>query len=201
VLRPELTGFVTAVAMLLIVPALSAGVKLIAPAPPDPASGPIDPRGDWHAVPVDIRSAWMPVFPGAQVLKRQSFGNAAGDTIEVLTVVYRTQRQGAELVGETSSLVGDGLQEDAEQRVDSAVGAFRETAVTDASGARSLIWWRYDVAGRKLVSPFVQQLWYGVNAIVANPSASLLALRAACGADCNSARRALRSFIAGSDLR
>jgi hypothetical protein len=81
------------------------------------------------------------------------------------------------------------------------VGAFRESVVSDATGARSVIWWRYEVAGRKLVHPFAEQLWYGIDAIVWNPPASLIALHAACGADCNSARRALRAFIAGSDLR
>jgi hypothetical protein len=143
----------------------------------------------------------MPLFAAADVLKLQSFGNSAGDTVQVLRVGYQTQRQGAELVGETSSLVGEGLQPVAEQVVDSPAGAFREAEVIDVRHARSLIWWRYEVAGRKLVSPFVQQVWYGINAIAWNPSASLIGLRAACGADCNSARRTLRDFIASSDLR
>lgn len=200
-LRPELTGFVAAVATLLLVPALSAELKRAHQTPDVRESGSIDPSGGWHPLPDDIGSEWMPLFAAADVLKLQPFGNSAGDTVQVLTVVYRTQRQGAELVGETSSLVGEGLQSDAEQVVDSPAGAFREAEVIDARDARSLIWWRYEVAGRRLVSPFAQQVWYGINAIVWNPSASLIALRVACGADCNSARRVLRDFIASSDLR
>ena len=198
-LRLELTGFAAAIATLLILPALSAGLKRAAPAPAE--GGLVDPRGEWHPVPVDIRSAWLPIFAGADELRRQSFGNSAGDSVEVLTVGYRAQRQGAELWGETSSLLGDGLESVAEQTVGSAVGPFREAQVADANHASSLIWWRYEVAGRKLVSPFAQQLWYGINAIVWNPPAGLIGLRAACRPDCNSARRTLREFIASSDLR
>jgi exosortase len=200
-LRPELTGFVAAIATLLLLPGLSAALKLAHQTPAVRESGSVDPSGGWHPLPDDIGSEWMPLFAAADLLKLQSFGNSAGDTVQVLTVGYRTQRQGAELVGETSSLVGEGLQSVAEQVVDSPAGAFGEVEVIDARHARSLIWWRYEVAGRKLVSPFAQQVWYGINAIAWNPSASLIALRAACGADCNSARRPLRDFIASSDLR
>ena len=69
--------------------------------------------------------------------------------------------------------------------------------VADRTAARSLIWWRYEVAGRNLVEPFIEQLWYGINAIIWNPPAGLIALRTACAADCDSARRTLRDFVAG----
>jgi hypothetical protein len=141
------------------------------------------------------------VFAGADELRRQAFANSAGDTVEVLTVAYREQRQGAELVGETSSILGDDLQALDERLVGSATGRFREAEVVDRAGARSLIWWRYDVAARKLVGPHVQQLWYGINAIVWSPPAGLLALRSACPVDCDRARGTLRGFIASSDLR
>jgi exosortase len=200
VLRPELPGFLAVVAVLLALPALSAGAKHFAPAPARPAA-PVDPRGDWHAVPVNVRSAWMPVFVGADVMSRESFANAHGETVEALTVLYRSQRQRAQLGSATNSLFGEALQPLAQLRLDSAVGPFEETEVADASGVRSLIWWRYEVAGRTLVGPWQARLWYGINATVWNPTAGLLALRAACGADCNSARRTLRSFITGSDLR
>ena len=78
-----------------------------------------------------MRSSWLPIFAGADELRRQAFGNPAGDTVEVLSVTYRAQRQGAELVGETSSILGDELQPLAERVVKSASGAFRETEVAD----------------------------------------------------------------------
>ena len=152
-------------------------------------------------MPVDVHSSWLPIFAGADELRRQAFGNAAGDTVEVLSVAYRTQRQGAELVGETSSIFGDELQPDAERVISSASGAFRETEAVDRAQARSLIWWRYEVAGRNLVEPFAEQLWYGINAILWKPPAGLIALHTACGADCDSARRALREFVVAGGVR
>ncbi|TLY67806.1 MAG: hypothetical protein E6K35_14145 [Gammaproteobacteria bacterium] len=48
------------------------------------------------------------------------------------------------------------------------------------------------------VRPLAAQLWYGINAIVSNPPAALIAYRAACGegGDCADARRLLREFDA-----
>ena len=199
-LLPELTRFAGAVGILVALPALSAAARMAHP-PPAGAAEALDPRGTWHSVPLDEASSWLPVFSGADALQREAFGNAAGDSIEVLTVAFRTQRQGAELVGETSSLLGDGLEALAVQEVGSAAGAFRETEVADAAGARSLLWSRYQVAGRNLLGPVAQQLWYGVNAIVWRPPAGLVALHAACRPDCDGARRTLRDFVANSDLR
>jgi hypothetical protein len=99
-------------------------------------------------------------------------------------------------VGETSSLTGERLQAQAEQLVDSRAGRFRETEVRDPSGARSLIWSRYQVAGRNMVDHLTQQLWYGVNALVWKPPAGLVALRTPCQPDCGSARRSLQDFVA-----
>ena len=200
--RGQLGGFATAVAILLALPLLNVALRLSQPAPPlaQPVAL-LNPQAPWQAVPVDIRSAWLPKFAGADELQRRAFGSSADDAVEVLGVAFRTQRQGAELVGETSSLTGEGLQTRAEQVVGSAVGPFGEAEVTDRTGARSLIWWRFQVAGRNLVRPFAQQLWYGINALVWQPPAGLVALRTPCHPDCGSARRTLQEFVAHSGMR
>ena len=200
--RAQLGGLAVAVAILVALPLLNAALRLARPAPPlaDPAAL-LNPQPPWRAVPVDVRSAWLPVFAGADALQRRAFGSSGDDAVEVLGVAYRTQRQGAELVGETSSLTGEGLQALAEQVVGSAAGPFGEAEVADRGGARSLIWWRYQVAGRNLVGPFAQQLWYGVNALVWRPPAGLVALRTPCYPDCGSARRTLQEFVAHSGMR
>ncbi len=195
--HPQLMRCASSVAVLVLLPALSAAAKMAHPAPPVAGAAGVDPPARWHALPVDFRSSWMPIFAGADDLRRQSFGNPTGDTVEVLSVTYRAQRQGAELVGETSSILGDELQPLAERVVKSANGAFRESEVADRTHARSLIWWRYEVAGRNVVEPFIEQLWFGINAIIWNPPAGLIALRTACASDCDSARRTLRDFVAG----
>jgi len=200
--RAELTGMAVAVAILLALPALNTALRMTRPAAPlaHPAAS-LQPQPPWHAVPLDVRSAWLPMFPGADELQRRAFGATADDTVEVLGVAYRVQRQGAELVGETSSLMGDGLEPQAEQVVRSRAGRFDEAEVADPSGARSLIWWRYQVAGRDLVGRFNQQLWYGINALVWQPPAGLIALRTTCHSDCSSARGTLEEFSAHSDMR
>ena len=200
--RAELGGIGVAVAILLVLPALNTALRSARPAAPlaHPLAS-LNPQPPWQAVPVDVRSAWLPVFAGADELQRRAFGTAGDDTVEVLGVAYRIQRQGAELVGETSSLTGDGLQSQAEQVVRTRAGAFREAEVTDPTGARSLIWWRYQVAGRNLVGPLTQQLWYGISALVWRPPAALLALRTACHGNCGDARGTLQKFAADTDTR
>ena len=200
--KSELTGFAVAVAILFTLPLLNVALRIARPAPPltQPAAL-LDPQPPWRTVPLDVRSAWLPVFPRADKLQRRAFGDGSDATVEVLDVAYRVQRQGAELVGETSSLLGDALQPSAEQVVGSAAGAFREAEVADPAGARSLIWWRYRVAGRNLVGPFAQQLWYGLNALIWVPPAGLVAMRVACRDDCSRARGTLQEFVAHSGLR
>ncbi len=198
----ELRALLPAVAIIVALPLLNGALRRSqAPTPvPDPAAALI-PRPPWHSVPVDVRSAWQPVFAGADELQRTAFGRPPDATVEVLGVAYRNQRQGAELVGETSSLTGPRLQSQAEQVVESAAGRFRETEVIDPAGARSLIWSRYQVGPRSLVGSSTQQLWYGVYALVWQPSAGLIALRTACQSDCRSARGTLRDFVESSGRR
>ena len=200
--RAQPGGFAVAVAILLGLPLLNVALRMSRPVPPltHPAAL-LNPQPPWHPVPVDVRSAWLPVFAGADALQRRAFGSSGDDAVEVLGVAYRTQRQGAELVGETSSLTGEGLQALAEQVVGSAAGPFREAEVADRAGARSHIWWRYQIAGRNLVAPHAQQLWYGINALVWRPPAGLVALRTPCNGDCGSARRTLQEFVAHSGMR
>jgi exosortase len=200
--RAELGGFMTAVAILFALPLLNVSLRSLRPAPPlaHPTAS-LNPQPPWEAVPVDVRSSWLPVFPRADELQRRAFGSSADDAVEVLSVAYRIQRQGGELFGETSSLTGEGLQPRAERVVGSAAGPYGEVEVADRAGEHSLIWWRYQVAGRNLVKPFAQQVWYGINALVWQPPAGLVALRTPCRPDCGSARRTLQEFVAHSGLR
>ena len=198
----ELTGVAIAVMILSALPLLNAGLRTLQAAPPlaHPAAM-LDPQLPWHPVALDVRSEWMPIFAGADELQRGAFRNGTDQTVEVLGVAYRTQRQGAELVGETSSLLGNRLRVVGEQVVGSRSGAFREAEVTDPAGARSLLWWRYQVDGQFIVGPLAQQLWYGINALVWQPPAGLIALRTSCQGECGSARRTLQEFVAHSGMR
>ena len=123
-----------------------------------------------------------------------------GATIEVFRTRFISQRQGAELVGESSSLLGRHLRDRGERLADSVQGRFRETEATDPTGSHSLIWSRYEIAGRPLVRPLAEQLWYGLNALVWSPSADVLAFRAECRGDCEDARRLLEALMQNATL-
>lgn len=194
--RREVAGAAAALGILLALPALSATLRNLSPETRDlGAAMALDPAANWQLVPLDAHSSWVPVFEGADVLQRSAFADTAGDTVEVVTVGLRSQRQGAELVGESSSLEGEQLAITAVQTVRTSAGAFRETQTIDAARRRSLIWSRYQVGGHTLLSPFAQQLFYGANAIIRRPPSSLLALRAACHENCADARGVLESFV------
>jgi len=203
-LRPELIGFAGAVSLIVAVPAVSALARLAHPASASDAlvaaMSAADPPPPWHLLADPATSQWSPRFPGASEARRIEFADAAGRRIEVLTVTYREQRDGAELVGESSSLLGDRLEPRAEERINSGAGVFRETEVADRKQARSLLWWRYEVAGRQLLSPPLEQLWFGFNALFSRPPAQLIALRTTCGDDCGVARGVLSEFVASSGV-
>ncbi|HTC15667.1 MAG TPA: EpsI family protein [Steroidobacteraceae bacterium] len=193
--RAELIGLGSVLAILLALPAANLGLRALHPDTAKLSVPSLGPPPAWRAL-AEARSNWQPVFPGADQERRVSFADPNGETVEVLAVAYRTQRRGAQLVGQASSLIGDNLEVQGEQVVSSAGGSFLETEVVDQTRARSLIWSRYQVGEHELLAPRLQQLWYGVNALVWSPPSRLLALRTACNGDCDDARRVLRAFVA-----
>lgn len=195
--RAELSGLAVALLVLLAPPVLSWALRKVQPPPYSALSvPPADTSASWSSVPSDANSSWQPTFPGADQQQRFTYKDGPRDTVEVFRVAFRTQRQGAKLIGIGTTLIGDRLKLRHEDVVDTTAGAFREALATDRSGGSWLIWSRYHTAGRDFVAPVKAQLWYGINATVANPPASLTAYRAACvaGAACEDARRVLREF-------
>ena len=193
-----LAGLAIAVAVLVALPVANVALRLMRPAAPLAPGA--DPGAPWVPALLDINTSWQPVYPGADRRQRQTFDNGTGDMVEVFSVSYLRQRQGAKLVGIDTSLTGRELLAGPEQTVAGPTGSFRETEVAERASphAHYLIWSRYETAGRDFASPFPAQLWYGINALVSNPSASLVALRAACRPDCTLARRTLLEFAASA---
>jgi exosortase len=193
-------GFVIAVMVILVLP----GASVLARRGHPPAALSNAPfltlAAPWSALTPVGGSFWLPQFEGADDNEYLTAVSPAGATIEVFRTRFISQRQGAELVGESSSLLGRHLRDRGERLVDSAHGRFRETEAADPTGAHSLIWSRYEIGGRPLVRPLAEQLWYGVNALVWNPSADVLAFRAECRGDCEDARRLLEALMQNSTL-
>jgi len=193
-------GFVTAVLVLLVLPAASYLARRAHP--PAPLSGApfLTLRAPWAALTPVGGSFWLPQFEGADDNEYLTAVSPAGGTIEVFRTRFIAQRQGAELVGESSSLLGRHLRDHGERLVDSAQGRFRETEAADPTGALSLIWSRYEIAARPLVRPLAEQLWYGLNALVWHPPADALAFRAECRGDCEDARHLLEGLMQNATL-
>jgi EpsI family protein len=122
----------------------------------------------------------------------------SGRTVETFVVSYHEQRQGAELVNYANSLSGDKLTPRSETTISAANAALVETEVVDARGQRSIIWWHYEIGGRRFVVPLSAQLWYGLSSLARSQESSLIATRVACESTCEPARDALRSFLADS---
>jgi len=198
--RTRRAGFAAVALLLALPPGLSALARRAHPPAPLDATPVASAQPPWRFVPPDPVSLWMPAYAGADQTTGVAATNDAGGTIELFRARYREQHQGAELVGESSSLLGSHLRYRGEQLIASPRGSFRETEAGDPTDARSLIWWRYEIAGRVFVVPLAAQLWYGLNATVWNPPSKVLALRAECRGDCADARLLLRSFLADARL-
>lgn len=187
-------GLAVAALLLALLPLLSALARQMHP-PAALSSAPfLTWRAPWSVTP-PLSSFWLPEVAGADDSEYFNLQNGAGATVEVFRARLRVQSQGAELVGESTSLLGRQLHANAERIVDSARGPFHETEAIDPSGAHSLIWWRYDIGGRIFVRPHASQLWYGLNAIVWNPCSALLALRVECRGHCEAARPVLQDLV------
>jgi len=69
-----------------------------------------------------------------------------------------------------------------------------EVIASDAKGQRFVIWWVYDIGGRKFVTPLLSQLWYGLRSLEGIPYSTLFAYRTACVPSCSAARERLSDF-------
>ena len=180
--RPELTGVAVAALLLVVFPVLSAALRRSQPLPPVDVSALIQPQSPWSYALGSFDSFWMPVFRGADQSMHTVLESRAGTKAEVFAVGYREQRQGAELVGSSSTLFGAHLKPGARQPMDSGAGSFMESQARDPLGTRSLIWSRYEIDGHPFLTGLPSQLWYGIRATAGHPSAALVAARVECGA-------------------
>jgi exosortase len=199
--RPELTGVAVAGLLLIVLPGLSGALRRAQPLPPVDVSALIQPHSPWSYALGSFDSFWMPVFRGADQSMHTVLESRFGTKAEVFAVGYREQRQGAELVGSSSTLFGAHLKPGAQQPLDSGAGSFMESQARDPLGTRSLIWSRYEIDGRPFLTGLPSQLWYGIRATTGYPSAALVAARVECAPDCRTARDTLRALADSGSLR
>lgn len=184
-------------AALLGIPALVYG-RLLAIAPRGGAITMVLPsaRTPWHG-PVDFTDPlWQPRFEGAQAELRARYDGADGRAVEVIAIGFPEQRQGAQILNERSSLVGNrGLDIAGVTLIQAGAVPHGEIIVDDPQGRRSLIWSVIDIGGHLFGEPLSSQLWYGARSLFDTPYSALFALRAQCDGSCDDARRALADFL------
>ncbi len=186
-------GWATAVLALVVAPGMCYALKAAGGAPAALRAQFSAIGTDWLEPAAAVQSDWHPVFPGADDSRQVAYQSLAGSRVEAFAAVYRSQHQGAELVGSGSSIIGDGslLRAVGAKRVASSAGEFNEMRVADRSGGESLIWSRYQIGKRFFVTPLAAQLWYGAAAVASDPVSAVLALRARCLPTCDAARQLL----------
>jgi EpsI family protein len=191
-----LRGLLAAVALLLAMPMLARAV----PAALDPRVAPLElrlPAGQagWSGPLAATDEHWRPEFVGAHSEWHVAYDDAAGEAVELVVIGYPSQEQDRELVNEGNSLLGEGDL--------AAVGAAAvvrgdsphiETVAADKDGQRFVVWYVYDIGGRRFVTPLLSQLWYGLRSLAGPPYSLVIAYRTACRPTCAAARARLASF-------
>jgi EpsI family protein len=153
-------------------------------------------RAPWSGPKPGADAQWQPRFGGAHFERQWQYEGTDGRSIEVEVVGYARQQQGRELVSEENSLVGTHGLSVIDYGLARAGGErFRELTAEDRAGHRSIIWWIYDIGGRRFATPVLSELWYGLKALVRPPRSVLYAFKAACEPSCGAARATLGRFI------
>ena len=147
-------------------------------------------------------SGWRPVFVGADVARLGSYRHGAQE-VSLFKAAYLSQQQGnKELIGYNNSVLGEtSATVIGSSSVRGAAHPMREIALREADNSLSLVWYFYEVGARKLTSPLLVQLWYGVHSLVSAPVGRIVAVRAECQPDCDTLRRQMGGFLAAIDLQ
>ncbi len=158
--------------------------------------------GTWHqdAPPATRPLGWEPAFVGAS----ETFANGwtdGADSVLVDHLLYRTQTQGAELIGYTSRIAADSMV--AAERLVEPPGAggrlVNEVILTDGREHR-LVWYWYRVGGIEAVQPIRAKLLETLAFVRRRSLSELVAVSAACAPEsCIHASAVLSAFLASAD--
>ena len=139
---------------------------------------------------------WQPQFVGAHAELRARYQSADGRAVEVLAIGFPRQTQGAQILNERNSLLGNyGLAIEAVSLVEGSGIPHGEVIVVDPEGRRSLVWSVIDIGGHLFGEPLSSQLWYGARSLIGTPYSALFALKTPCESSCDGARAVLADFL------
>lgn len=154
----------------------------------------------WEARPDGVASVgWEPRFGGATERIARSWSDGA-DTVFGQHLVYRAQRQGAEMIGYGNAIAADSLL--LAHRLIGQVGPARHLlneAIVAGEPSEILVWYWYRVGGVDTASPIRAKLLEVPAFFRRATTSELLALSARCvPEDCTGAAEALVRFRGGS---
>lgn len=155
---------------------------------------PLTPRVQGWGGPVAAVNRWRPLFIGADRMLLVAYRRGSAE-VEWYTADYAFQRQGKKLLGYDNSI----FDPSAFAVLDAGVVAadthrFMELRLQDATGAQSIIWYRYEIGGRQMTSGLRAQLFYGLSSLTGPVDSRIVALRVKCDPNCAAAHEQLRLF-------
>jgi len=192
-------GWVAAAIGLFVVPSLAyASLDRIAAEPVLLRESPA--VAGWQG-PMPAAGAWRPRHTGASVRVLRTYRSADGGSVDVYLVLYRTQRQGAELIGYHNALFGadDDLRSLQQDLTTSQGTSWIEHELVDRQERRSVLRYQYVIGKQATTRALIAQVSYGVKSIVGSPQAVLVAYRSACDDNCDHARARIETL--SSSLR
>lgn len=142
-------------------------------------------------------AAWQPVFQGADAVGQQGYRRHDGH-VQVFGAWYAYQTQDKELVGYHNAIAGRDANIVSQSRRQTPLPLV-EVVASDGT-RRAVIWYFYDVGGWRTNRGVAAQIRYGASSLWSNPSASVVAVRAECAADCKQARVLLEDFFAAAEF-
>ena len=138
-------------------------------------------------------SDWQPKFSGATRELHGVFHDGEVP-VELYVAGYASQRQGEELTGYRSSLLGEQLRRAPDAAA--APAPWKNIAALGANNDRWVIWSAYRLDDRWYRSALRLQIDYGVRSLSSAPAGAVIALRARCGVNgCDAARESLKLVI------
>ena len=182
---------------LLAAPALVYGSLLATDARAGGAAFELPPaRAPWRGPLSSADPLWRPKFIGAHTELRAVYESTDGRAVEVAAFGFPRQTQGAHILDERNSVLGEpGLSLESIALASGAAIPHTEVIALDSRGRRSLIWSVIDIGGRLFAVSVSSQLWYGARSLIGTPYSALFALRSQCDLSCDAARAALADFL------
>jgi exosortase A len=149
-------------------------------------------EGEWDSI------MW-PRFANADVESGARYGRGT-EHVSVYVAQYAVQGQGKEVVYYENFPAGSsGVAARATVTAvlgDDAAIPLAELEVAEPAGERRLVWYGYQVAGRRTRDPFVAKLYQALGAMQGRWDAQAIVATAPCAADCVLARETLTQFAA-----